>query len=81
MGELLYENKGPKFADVVKWIATAVQLAGYGLTGLNRVSRNVFAFFGGIILWFAGGVMWKDRAVTVVHLGAFISLLFGSLNA
>ncbi len=67
--------------DVVKWIATFIQLIGYGLTGLNVVPWNVFAFFGGIILWFAVGVMWKDKAIMVVHVGAFISLLAGYLNS
>lgn len=67
--------------DIVKWIATAVQLVGYGLTGLHIVPWNIFAFFAGIILWFAVGVMWKDRAIMVVHLGAFASLLVGYLNA
>ena len=67
--------------DVVKWIATVIQLIGYGLTGLNVVPWNVFAFFGGIILWFAVGVMWKDKAIMVVHLGAFVSLFAGYLNS
>lgn len=67
--------------DIVKWVATAIQLVGYGLTGMNVVPWNVFAFFAGIILWFAVGVMWKDRAIMVVHIGAFVSLLVGYLNA
>jgi len=67
--------------DVIKWVATAVQLVGYGLTGLGWQPWNVFAFFAGIALWFAVGVMWKDRAIMVVHVGAFISLLAGYLSA
>ncbi len=67
--------------DTVKWIATVIQLVGYGLTGLNVTPWNVYAFFAGIVLWFAVGVMWKDRAIMVVHVGAFISLLVGYLNA
>ena len=67
--------------DVIKWIATVIQLIGYGLTGLNIVPWNIFAFFAGIILWFAVGFMWKDRAIMVVHLGAFLSLFLGYLNA
>ena len=70
-----------KTVDVVKWVATAVQLVGYGLTGLNIVPWNVFAFFIGIFLWFAVGVMWKDRAIMVVHVGAFVSLFEGYLNS
>lgn len=67
--------------DIVKWIATIVQLIGYGLTGLNIVPWNVFAFFIGILLWLAVGVMWKDRAIMVVHIGAFLSLFIGYMNA
>lgn len=66
--------------DTVKWIATAIQLLGYGLTGLNHTPWNVYAFLVGIVLWFAVGVMWKDRAIMVVHLGAFVSLLAGYLG-
>ncbi|MCC1494096.1 ubiquinone biosynthesis methyltransferase UbiE [Cognatishimia sp. F0-27] len=67
--------------DIVKWVATVIQLIGYGLTGLNRAPWNVYLFFAGIVLWFAVGVMWQDRAIMVVHLGAFISLFIGYLNA
>ena len=73
--------KSAQTVDIVKWIATIVQLIGYGLTGMNMVPYNVFAFFAGIILWFAVGVMWKDKAIMVVHVGAFISLFVGYLNA
>ncbi|MEP0962509.1 MAG: DUF6552 family protein [Roseobacter sp.] len=81
MSEINQQSVGMQKVDIVKWLATAIQLVGYGLTGLNIVPRNVFAFFGGIILWFAVGVMWKDKAIMVVHLGAFISLFVGYLNA
>ncbi len=67
--------------DIVKWVATAIQLVGYGMTGLNITPWNVYAFFAGIVLWFTVGVMWKDKAIMVVHVGAFISLLVGYLNA
>ncbi len=70
-----------KTVDIVKWIATAIQLVGYALTGMNIVPWNVYMFFVGIFLWFAVGVMWNDRAIMVVHVGAFISLFVGYLNA
>jgi hypothetical protein len=60
---------------------TVVQLVGYGLTGLNIVPWNVLAFVIGIALWFLVGVMWKDRAIMVVHVGAFIAILGGYLNS
>ncbi len=67
--------------DVLKWVATVVQLVGYGLTGMGLQPWHVFAFFAGIVLWFAVGVMWKDRAIMVVHVGAFLSLLIGYVSA
>lgn len=70
-----------KRVDVVKWVATVVQLVGYGLTGLNIVPWNVFAFIVGIALWFLVGVMWKDRAIMVVHIGAFIAIIGGYINS
>ena len=67
--------------DIIKWVATAIQLIGYGLTGLNIVPWNVFAFFIGILLWFLVGYLWKDRAIMVVHVGAFIAILAGYLSS
>ena len=67
--------------DVVKWLATVIQLIGYAMTGLNFVPYNIYMFFIGIFLWFAVGFMWKDKAIMVVHVGAFVSLLAGYLYA
>lgn len=67
--------------DIIKWVATAIQLIGYGLTGLNIVPWNVFAFFIGILLWFLVGYLWKDKAIMVVHVGAFVAILAGYLNS
>lgn len=74
----LTQSKHPA-VDVVKWVATIVQLIGYGLTGLGWSPWNVYSFVLGIALWFAVGVMWKDRAIMVVHVGAFVSLVGGYL--
>ena len=70
-----------KSVDIIKWIATAIQLIGYGLTGLNIVPWNVFAFFIWIVLWFLVGYMWKDKAIMVVHIGAFIAIFAGYLSS
>jgi hypothetical protein len=58
-----------------------IQLIGYGLTGLNAVPWNILAFVVGIALWFVVGVIWKDRAIMVVHIGAFIAIVGGYLNS
>ena len=75
------QSGGMQRVDVVKWIATAIQLVGYGLTGLNVVPWNILAFVVGIVLWFIVGAMWNDRAIMVVHIGAFIALVAGFLNS
>jgi len=69
-----------KAVDTTKWTATVIQLAGYGLTGLGATLWNIYLFFTGIFLWFSVGVMWKDRAIMLVHVGAFVSLLAGFLR-
>ena len=33
--------------DIVKWIATIIQLIGYGMTGLNFTPYNVYLFLSG----------------------------------
>ncbi len=70
-----------KTTDIIKWIATVIQLIGYGLTGLGHTPMNIYFFIVGIVLWFTVGVLWKDRAIMVVHVGALISLLVGFFNA
>ena len=66
--------------DHVKWLATAVQLVGYDATKTGITLWNIYLFFAGNLLWFAVGVMWKDQAIMVVHIGAFISLIGGYLS-
>ena len=70
-----------KTVDVVKWVGPVVQLIGYVLTGLAMAPWNIFAFFAGILLWIAVGMMWRDRAIIFVHVGAFGSLMVGYLSA
>ena len=72
---------GGHTADIVKWTATVVQLVGYALTGLNVVPWNIYAFVVGIALWFAVGVLWNDRAIMIVHVGALIAFVSGYLNS
>jgi hypothetical protein len=66
-----------KKVDIVKWLATTIQLIGYGLTGMGVTPINIYFFIVGIFLWFSVGVLWKDRAIMIVHIGAFISITIG----
>ncbi len=49
--------------------------------GAQRRAWNILAFVVGIALWFVVGVMWKDRAIMVVHIGVFIAIVGGYMNS
>jgi len=66
-----------KIVDIIKWVATIIQLIGYGLTGMGLTPLNIYFFIVGIFLWFVTGYLWKDKAIMVVHVGALISILSG----
>ena len=66
-----------KKVDIIKWLTTIIQLIGYGLTGMGVTPINIYFFIAGIFLWFSVGVLWKDRAIMIVHIGAFISIIIG----
>ncbi len=66
--------------DIVKFIATAIQLVGYKLTGLYIVPWNIFVFSIGII-WIIVGYMWKDKVIIVVHVGAFVAIFARYLSS
>jgi len=66
-----------KKVDIIKWLATIIQLIGYGLTGMGVTPINIYFFIVGIFLWFSVGVLWKDKAIIIVHIGAFISIIIG----
>ena len=66
-----------KLVDTIKWVATIIQLFGYGLTGMGVTPLNIYFFIVGIFLWFVTRYLWKDKAIMVVHVGALISILSG----
>ena len=78
----IFKSATPKYTTdwYIKWIASAFVLVAMSLRGIEGyqfidLSLSVI----GIFLWFAVGVMWKDKAIMVVHVGAFISLFLGYL--
>ena len=66
--------------DIVKFIATAIQLVDYKLTGLYIVPWDIFVFSIGII-WIIVGYMWKDKVIIVVHVGAFVAIFARYLSS
>ena len=64
-------------AAAIKWSASIVQILGYMATGFGWAPWNVYLFLIGVIGWFAVGVLWKDRAIMLIHAVALCALIAG----
>ena len=47
--------------DVVKWLATVIQLIGYAMTGLNFVPYNIYMFLSGYFCGLQSALCGKTR--------------------
>jgi hypothetical protein len=66
-----------RIAFIVKWAASAIQIAGYAGTGFGWTPWNLYLFLVGVLGWFAVGVLWNDRALMLIHIVAFASMIIG----
>lgn len=66
---------------VVKWAASIVQIMGYSATAFGYTPLNIYLFLIGIVGWFAVGVMWRDRAIMLIHVVALAAMIVGLLSA
>lgn len=62
---------------VVKWVASVIQIMGYAATGFGWTPWNLYLFLVGVLGWLTVGVLWKDRALILVHFAALGSMLVG----
>lgn len=65
----------------VKWIASVIQILGYGATAFGITPWNIYLFVVGIIGWCAVGVMWRDRAIVLLHFVALGAIVLGSVSS
>lgn len=68
---------GGRSAFAVKWAASIVQILGYAATGFGWTPWNLYLFLVGVLGWLVVGVLWNDRAIMLIHLVAFGSMLAG----
>lgn len=61
----------------IKWVASLFQIAGYGLTAYGVTPLNIQFFLVGLVGWFAVGLLWRDRAIVLIHLVALAAMLSG----
>lgn len=61
----------------LKWAASIVQIMGYSATAFGLTPLNIYLFLIGLVGWFAVGIMWKDRAIMLIHIVALAAMLAG----
>ena len=64
-------------AFYIKWVASIFQIIGYALTGFEVIPLNSYFFIVGLVGWFLVGVIWRDRAIMLIHVVAFSALVTG----
>ena len=66
-----------RLAFWIKWIASAIQVLGYSATALGWTPWNLYLFLVGVLGWFVVGVLWRDRAIMLIHVVAFAAMVIG----
>lgn len=64
----------------VKWFASIVQILGYTATGLGFSPWNICLFLVGLVGWLAVGLLWRDRAIILIHVIALGAMVSGLLT-
>ena len=54
-------------AFTIKWAASVAQIGGYTATAFGWTPLNIYLFLVGLLGWFTVGVLWKDRAIMLIH--------------
>lgn len=64
----------------IKWAASIVQILGYLTTAMGLTPLNIYLFLIGLVGWFIVGVMWRDRAIMLIHLVALAAMSVGLMQ-
>jgi len=70
-----------KIAFWIKWIASIFQIVGYGATAFGWTPWNIYMFLIGLIGWFTVGILWRDRAIILIHVIALGAMVVGLISA
>ncbi|WP_052862631.1 DUF6552 family protein [Sulfitobacter noctilucae] len=66
---------------ILKWGASIVQILGYSATAFGMTPLNIYLFLVGLIGWFAVGVIWRDKAIMLIHVVALVAMGAGLLSS
>tara|TARA_R110000787_G_scaffold21338_1_gene63210 strand:+ start:177 stop:434 length:258 start_codon:yes stop_codon:yes gene_type:complete len=65
----------------IKWIASIFQIVGYGATAFGWTPWNIYMFLVGLIGWFTVGMIWRDRAIILIHVIALCAMTEGLIGS
>ena len=65
---------------LLKWVASIIQILGYGATAYGMTPLNIYLFLGGLVGWFLVGYIWNDRAIMLIHVVALGAMIAGLLS-
>lgn len=66
---------------ILKWVASLVQIGGYTATAFGATPLNIYLFLIGLIGWFTVGLMWRDRAIMLIHVVALGAMITGLVSS
>lgn len=64
----------------LKWAASIVQIMGYSATAFGLTPLNIYLFLIGLIGWFTVGVLWRDKAIMLIHVVALGAMVAGLIS-
>jgi len=63
--------------EVLKWLGTALTIAGAVATALAIDPLNVYLFNAGAVTWLLAAIRMKEKSLIVVNAGLLAVYLFG----
>ena len=66
---------------LLKWGASILQVMGYSATAFGHTPLNIYLFLVGLIGWFGVGLLWRDKAIMLIHVVALAAMITGLISA
>jgi hypothetical protein len=63
--------------EILKWVGTALTIAGAIATSLAMDPLNVYLFNAGALTWLAAAIRMKEKSLIVVNAGLLAVYIFG----
>ena len=62
---------------LLKWFASIIQIMAYTATAFDYTPLNKYLIIVGLVGWFGVGLLWRDRAIILIHAIALAGMLIG----